>query len=52
MAMAKPLTPKSEQRRSAWGSLLVSLQTSRELCPKGIKCFRREGHDGDCYPSE
>ena len=49
MAMAKPLTPKSERRRRAWGSLMVSMQTIKGLCAES-KCFRREGHDGDCFP--
>jgi hypothetical protein len=43
------LTPKSERPRTAWGSLLVSLQTSRGLCGHG-KCFRKQGHGGEHYP--
>jgi hypothetical protein len=47
---AKPLTPRREMRRSAWGSLISSLQTVPGLCPAS-KCFRKEGHDGDHYPT-
>ena len=50
--MARPLTPKSERPRSTWGSLEMSLQTSRELCGKARPgkggCWRRAGHEGEC----
>jgi len=51
MHIGTPLTPRSERPRRTWGSLAVSLQTVGGLCPKG-RCFRHEGHDGDCYPKE
>ena len=50
MEIAKPLTPKSERGRSTYGSMLSSLQTVKGLCPS-IKCIKREGHAGDCWPS-
>lgn len=50
--MARPLTPKSERRRSSYGSMLLSLQTSAGLCTKGIRCYRKDGHAGDCVPKD
>ena len=50
MAMAKPLTPKSERRRSSYGSLLVSVQTLQGLCEVGVKCVRKAGHSNKCWP--
>ena len=50
MGIAKPLTPRSERPRRTWGSLEVSLQTLQGLCPKG-KCFRKQDHEGSCYPT-
>ena len=50
MEMAKPLTPKSERPRATWGSLQISMQTSRGLCEAGRKCVRHDGHAGDCWP--
>jgi hypothetical protein len=50
MEIGKPLTPKSERGRSTYGSLQASLQTIKGLC-LSIKCIKREGHAGDCWPS-
>ena len=47
----KPLTPKSERPRASYGSLQISMQTSKGLCTKGIKCVRRDGHDRACWPA-
>lgn len=44
-------TPRDEQRRSAWGSLLMSMQTLPDRCPKP-RCLLKAGHNGDCYPKE
>ncbi len=48
--MAKPLTPRSERPRRSYGSLEMSLQTSKDLCEAGRKCVRHDGHAGDCWP--
>ncbi len=50
MEMARPLTPLSERRRHSYGSMLVSVQTVDGLCTETSKCFRRDGHEGTCYP--
>jgi hypothetical protein len=31
-------------------AITSSLATSKGLCTKGHKCFRKDGHLGDCYP--
>jgi len=49
--LAEKATPRAEQRRSAWGYLLVSLQTSKGLCSITSKCVRRDGHEGMCWPN-
>lgn len=46
----RPLTPRSEQRRSSWGSLMVSLQSSPGLCRLASKCIRKDGHADNCWP--
>ena len=48
MEIGRPLTPRSEMSRSSRGHLLMGVSVTG-LCPEG-KCFRREGHDGTCYP--
>lgn len=50
--MARPLTPKSERRRSSYGSLLTSLQTVGGLCKAGSKCYLKDGHAGGCVPPD
>lgn len=47
--MIRPLTPKSDRR---WEGRIapVSLLTTRGLCSIGVKCFKRDGHEGACYP--
>ena len=49
LEIGRPLTPKSERPRASWGSLAVSLQAARGLCPRG-KCLRKEGHSDSCWP--
>ena len=51
MEMARPLTPKSERRRSSYGSLEMSLQTLDGLCTKGRKCVFKDGHTTECWPN-
>lgn len=50
MAKAKSLVPRSERRRSSYGSLLMSMQTSGDLCELGRKCIRHRNHGGTHYP--
>lgn len=50
MEMAKPLTPRSERPRKAWGSLAVSLQTVGGLCAQP-RCVRKDKHGGRCWPA-
>lgn len=50
MEMGRRLTPNSEMPRKSWGSLEVSVQTTRGLCATGRKCVRKDGHDGECWP--
>lgn len=45
-------TPKSERRRSSYGSLLMSVQTSSGLCSKSRKCVKKDGHTSECWPKE
>lgn len=47
----KALTPRSERPRSTWGSLEMSLQTSKGLCTWTRKCVRKAKHAGACWPS-
>ena len=47
MEMARPLTPKSERPRKTWGSL--AMRVPDKGCPSR-RCFRAQGHAGDCYP--
>jgi len=49
--LAQPVTPRSEQRRSAYGSVLMSAQTVGGLCPRPL-CVRKDGHDGACWPTK
>ena len=42
-------TPRSEQRRSAYGSLLMSVQTVQNRCDEP-KCIRKLDHPGPCWP--
>jgi hypothetical protein len=30
----------------------ISSLSGRGLCTVGKKCFRKDGHDGDCYPRD
>ena len=50
--MAERATPRSEQQRSAWGSLEMSIQTVPNLCgrprPGKGACWRKAGHEGSC----
>ena len=46
----KALTPKSERRRSTYGSLEMSVQTIPGLCEIGRKCIRRNQPEGECWP--
>lgn len=51
--MSKPLTPRSEMPRVAWGSIApISLQTTDGLCGKKRPgkggCWRKAGHEGEC----
>lgn len=48
--MARPLTPKSDLRPDGWINH-VSLQTTRGLCTKERKCFKKDGHEGAHYPA-
>jgi len=41
--------PLSERPRASYGSLEMSLQTSRGLCVLG-KCIKKDGHAGSCWP--
>ena len=52
MEMAKPLTPKSERPRVSWGSLEISLQTTKGLCEKHKKCVLKDGHTAPCWPGD
>jgi hypothetical protein len=52
MEIGRPLTPKSERQRTTWGSLLVSVQTSDGLCSNDRKCVRKDGHNGQHWPTE
>ena len=52
MDITRPLTPRSEMRRSSYGSLEMSLQTSPGLCRGGRKCVKRDGHNGTHYPKD
>ena len=49
MVKAQPLTPRSDRLRSSYGSLEMSMQAVRGLCPEP-RCIRKEGHAGDCWP--
>jgi hypothetical protein len=44
--------PRDEQRRVAWGSLLMSTQTVQGLCTLDRKCVRRANHEGQHWPKE
>lgn len=48
--LMRPMTPRSERKRRNYGSLLSGVQTTEGLCTLERKCFRRDGHDGACYP--
>lgn len=47
--LGQKATPRSEQLRSAWGSLEMSVQTVKGLCP-ARKCVRKVDHAGECWP--
>jgi hypothetical protein len=49
--LGQKATPRDEQRRSAWGSLEMSLQTIDGLCPEP-KCVRKAQHAGGCWPTK
>ena len=48
---AKPVTPLSMRLRAGYGSLLSSTMNIRGLCSAGIKCIRKDGHAGPCWPT-
>ena len=50
MFLREKATPRAEQRRSSWGSLLMSAQTVQGLCSLDRKCVRKDRHDGACWP--
>ena len=47
--IARPLTSRSDWAAKTWGGLHMSVQTLKGRCEKP-KCFKRLGHEGDCYP--
>jgi hypothetical protein len=34
------------------GKLTSSLASTKGLCQKGRKCFKKDGHVGHCYPAD
>lgn len=50
--MGQQATPRSEQRRSAWGSLEMSLQMVKGACTSSRKCVRKDGHTGNHWPHD
>ena len=48
--LSQPATPRSEQRRNAWGSLEMSLQTVGGLCASP-RCVFKANHTQPCWPT-
>lgn len=50
--LMRPMTPRSERRRSSYGSMLSGVQSLDGLCTLTSKCVLKEGHTVPCWPGD
>ena len=49
---SKPWRDPAMQNYGGPGKLTSSLASTKGLCQKGRKCFKKDGHVGHCYPAD
>ena len=47
---SKPWRDPSMVNYGGPGTITSSLASSKGLCSKGRKCFRKDAHEGTCFP--